>query len=65
MLAAHERGIASYWRTPKVLRQPAGMAALGIGEDELVLALLHLGFADREWSAPARDEPAVYAQFLD
>ncbi|MDX6520579.1 MAG: hypothetical protein QOF08_1184 [Gaiellales bacterium] len=65
MLAAHERGIASYWRTPKVLREPAGMAALGIGKDEFVLGLLHLGFADREWSAPARDEPAVYAQFLD
>jgi hypothetical protein len=30
-----------------------------------VLGLLHLGFADREWAAPARDERAVYTRFLD
>jgi nitroreductase len=65
MLAAHERGIASYWRTPKALREPAGREALGIEAGERVLGLLHLGYADREWSAPARDEPDVYARFLD
>jgi nitroreductase len=65
MLAAHERGIATYWRTPQALREPAGREALGIGDDEHVLGLLHLGFADREWAAPARDERAVYTRFLD
>ena len=31
LLAAHARGLAGYWRTPAVLRTPAGRAALGIG----------------------------------
>jgi nitroreductase len=65
MLAAHERGIATYWRTPQAMREPAGREALGIGADEYVLGLLHLGFADREWAAPPRDEREVYTQFLD
>jgi nitroreductase len=65
MLAAHERGIASYWRTPETLREPAGREALGIGDGEYVLGLLHLGYADREWIAPTRDDPDVYVRFLD
>jgi nitroreductase len=65
MLAAHERGIATYWRTPQAMREPAGREALGIGADEYVLGLLHLGFADREWATPPRDEREVYTQFLD
>jgi nitroreductase len=43
LLAAHERGLASYWRTPGVLRAPAGRAALGLAEDEHVVSLIHLG----------------------
>ena len=43
LLAAHERGLASYWRTPGVLRAPAGRAALGLPEDEHVVSLIHLG----------------------
>src|SRR6476469_10039574 len=30
LLAAHGRGLAGYWRTPAVLRTPAGRAALHI-----------------------------------
>jgi nitroreductase len=65
MLAAHNRGIASYWRTPRVLRMPEGREALGIGDDEHVLGLLHLGRPARDWSPPQRAEPAHYATFLD
>jgi nitroreductase len=65
MLAAHERGLASYWRTPRVVREPAGRAAVGIGDDEQVLGLLHLGLADREWAAPPRAPLEDYATFLD
>ncbi len=43
LLAAHGRGLASYWRTPAVLRTPQGRAALGLPEDEHVVALIHLG----------------------
>ena len=65
MLAAHARGIASYWRTPSVLRTAAGRAAAAIGPDEHVLGLLHLGYAEREWQPPQRAAPADFVRFLD
>ena len=43
LLGAHARGLASYWRTPAVLRLPAGRAAAGIPDGEHVLGLIHLG----------------------
>lgn len=43
LLGAHARGLAGYWRTPEVLRTDAGRAAVGLGEDERVLGLIHLG----------------------
>lgn len=43
LLAAHARGLASYWRTPGVLRTPEGRAALGLRDDEHVVSLIHLG----------------------
>jgi nitroreductase len=65
MLAAHARGIATYWRTPEVLRSAQGRAAVGVGDDEHVLGLLHLGYADRDWQPPARLEPSGFVQYLD
>jgi nitroreductase len=65
LLAAHARGLASYWRTPAVLRGDEGRAAVGIPEDERVIGLLHLGYTDREWSPPPRAEVAETAEFLD
>ena len=43
LLAAHDRGLAGYWRTPGVLRTPEGRAACGVPEGEHVLGLIHLG----------------------
>jgi nitroreductase len=43
LLGAHARGLASYWRTPAVLRTREGRAAVGIAEGERVLGLIHLG----------------------
>jgi nitroreductase len=54
LLAAHARGLVGYWRTPEVLRTPSGRAALGIGEDERFVALLHLGWARQQRQAPER-----------
>jgi nitroreductase len=65
MLAAHARGIASYWRTPSVLRSAAGRAAAAIAPEEHVLGLLHLGYAEREWQPPQRAAPADFVRFLD
>lgn len=54
LLGAHARGLAGYWRTPGVLRTPAGRAALGLGDDEHPLGLLHLGPPRQQPRAPAR-----------
>ena len=65
LLAAHARGIASYWRTPGVLRSPEGRAALGLGDDERAVGLLHLGWSDREWLPPERAPVADVVTYLD
>jgi nitroreductase len=51
LLGATGRGLASYWRTPACLREPAIREALGLGEEERVVALIHLG--------PRLSEPPV------
>jgi len=64
LLAATERGLASYWRTPGVLRTPKGREALGIPHGERVLGLLHFGSPARE-PAPREREPVdAYLEFL-
>ena len=64
LLAATERGIATYWRTPSVLRTRPGRAALGIPDGERLLGLLHFGPAERE-PAPREREPVdTYVHFL-
>jgi nitroreductase len=43
LLAAHARGLAGYWRTPSVMRTREGRAAVGLGDDERFVSLIHLG----------------------
>ncbi len=57
LLAAHARGLVGYWRTPGVLRTAEGRAALGIGDDERFVALIHLGWGRQEREAPQRQPP--------
>ncbi len=64
LLAAHGRGLASYWRTPEVLRTPEGRAAVSVPEDERVLGLLHLGAPRQEQPPPERAELSAYTTFL-
>src|SRR5213083_800782 len=54
LLGAEERGLASYWRTPAVLRTPAGRAALSVPDDVRLIGLLHLGPRRQEQPAPER-----------
>lgn len=54
LLAAEGRGLAGYWRTPGVLRSVEGRAALGIGDDERFVALIHLGTRREERHVPER-----------
>jgi nitroreductase len=65
LLAAHARGLASYWRTPRVLQSREGQAAVGMGEDEQFVALIHLGAPVDEPAAKERRPVADFVTFLD
>jgi nitroreductase len=65
LLAAHARGLAGYWRTPAVLREPAGAAAVGVPAGERVLGLLHLGHPRQEPRVPERAPVAEVTTYLD
>jgi nitroreductase len=64
LLGAHARGLAGYWRTPAVLRTAEGRAAVGVGEGERVLGLLHLGPPRQEKEPPERLAPGDFVTFL-
>jgi nitroreductase len=64
LLAAHGRGLAGYWRTPAVLRTPAGRQALGIPDDERFVALIHLGWPRQEKEAPERAPTSDVVEYL-
>jgi nitroreductase len=64
LLAAHDRGLGGYWRTPEVLRTPEGLAACGIPAGEAVLGLLHLGEARGSKPAPERAPLETVVSFL-
>ena len=65
LLGAHARGLASYWRTPAVLRTEAGRAAVGLDDDERVVGLIHLGPPREEKRAPERWPVERYVTYLD
>ena len=64
LLAATEREVATYWRTPQVLRTSPGRDAVGIPAGERVLGLLHFGPAEREPAARERRPVEAYVAFL-
>jgi nitroreductase len=49
LLGATELGLASYWRTPTALETDQARGVLGLGSDERIVGLVHLG--------PALSEP--------
>ena len=65
LLVAHARGLAGYWRTPGVLRTPAGRAALGLAGDEQIVGLLYLGHPRQEVRAPERAPVDAVLTVLD
>ena len=65
LLAAHGRGLASYWRTPEVLRTPEGRSAVGMPDDEHFVGLLHLGKPVQEQRPPERLPADQVIEFLE
>jgi len=65
LLGAHARGLAGYWRTPEVLREAGGQAAVGMGAGERFVGLLHLGAPVQERPAPEREPAAAVAEYLE
>jgi nitroreductase len=66
LLAAEARGLASYWRTPAVLRSDDGLRALGADPGrERGVGLLHLGPRRQEQPPPDRAPLDDVVAFLD
>ena len=65
LLAAHGRGLATYWRTPEVLRTPEGRSAVGMPDDEHFVGLLHLGKPVQEQRPPERLPADQVIEFLE
>ena len=64
LLGATARGLASYWRTPAVLRTPEGRAAVGLSDDEHFVGLLHLGWSPQEKEPPERAVAEDFVTYL-
>jgi len=64
LLGATERGLASYWRSPAVLRTARGREAAGVPHGERVLGLIHLGPPAREPAPRERGPVEQFVQFL-
>jgi nitroreductase len=65
LLAGHSRGLATYWRTPEVLRTREGQEAVGMSEDEHFVGLLHLGTPVQEQRTPERAPADQVVEFLE
>jgi nitroreductase len=64
LLAAHARGLASYWRTPQLFETPEGRSAIGLPDGEEFVALIHLGTPITSPRAKERRPPSEYVEFL-
>jgi nitroreductase len=64
LLGAHARGLASYWRTPKLFETQAARDILGFDEREEFVSLIHLGAPATSPSAKERKPPEEYVEFL-
>ncbi len=65
LLAAHARGLAGYWRTPGLLREEEGRAAVGLPARERFVGLLHLGHPRQQKPPPPRAAATETVAFLD
>ncbi len=64
LLAAHARGLASYWRTPALFETEAAREILGFEPDEEFVALIHLGDPATTPDPKERKPVEEYTTFL-
>jgi nitroreductase len=64
LLAAHGRGLASYWRSVPLLDSPAAREALALDPAERPIGLLHLGLPRQEQRVPERAPVVAFARYL-
>lgn len=64
LLAAHEHGLAGYWRTPRVLRTKAGREAVALPDGERFVGLIHLGSARSDPPPPERAPLESFRTYL-
>ena len=65
LLGAQARRLASYWRTPAVLRTKRGREAVDLPDGERFVGLIHLGSPRSEPPVKERHGPADYVRYLD
>jgi nitroreductase len=58
LLAATALGYGSMWRTDVEARDPGVRAALGLGDGDVIVGLLHVGTFPPDYEARARPQPA-------
>lgn len=65
MLAARGRGVASFWRTPRSLDEPAAHALLGLDGGARVVGVVHLGRPAEPFpTAPCARSAVPFTQLL-
>ena len=64
LLAAHSRGLASYWRTPALLETRRPRRESASPDDEEFVALIHLGRPSTSPPAKERKPVSEYLEFL-
>lgn len=64
LLAAHARGLASFWRTPALFETAEAHAVLGFEERERFVGLINLGTAVDSPVAKPRKPVGEFASFL-
>ncbi|HEY1591764.1 MAG TPA: nitroreductase family protein [Solirubrobacteraceae bacterium] len=64
LLGAHGHGLVGYWRTPGVLRTPAGRDAVALPPGERFVALIHLGWPRQDKEPPERLPTGHFVEYL-
>lgn len=64
LLGASGRGLAGYWRTPRVLSEGTGREAVGVDAQEQVVGLLYLGHPTQDKPAPPRADVETFVGYL-